>query len=305
LFNVNDCKMHWQNRGDYLCVKVDRFNKSKKSTYTNFELFFLREKNVPIEVLEIKQSIIAFAWEPHGTRFAIIHSSETNPKEFPDVSFYGLEGTQLKHLKTLEKRPASHLFWSPRGDFIVLAGLRPASYKGMLEFYHVKDMETLATGDHSSATELEWDPTGRFVTTCASAWRHQLENGYCIWSFSGKLLSKILKDKLYQFTWRPRPPSLLTEDQIKEIQKNFKNYSKKYSLEESKRKTEAKKERQVKREKLRQDFLDYIQTKKKEFEEDEEKRKKLKIPILGEEESDYTLQNYEEILESYVEVDEP
>ena len=24
LFNVADCKMHWQKSGDYLCVKVDR-----------------------------------------------------------------------------------------------------------------------------------------------------------------------------------------------------------------------------------------------------------------------------------------
>jgi len=192
LFNVSDCKMHWQNRGDYLCVKVDRF-KSKKSTFTNFELFFMKEKNVPIEVLELKHSIIAFAWEPNGSRFAIIHSSES--AKCPDVSFYGLEGTQLKHLKTLEKRPASHLFWSPRGDFIVLAGLR--NHNGVLEFYNVNDMETFASSDHSAATELEWDPTGRYVTTYASAWRHQLENGYCIWSFSGKLLSKVLKDKFF------------------------------------------------------------------------------------------------------------
>lgn len=24
LFNVVDCKLHWQRNGDYLCVKVDR-----------------------------------------------------------------------------------------------------------------------------------------------------------------------------------------------------------------------------------------------------------------------------------------
>ncbi|KAL0197224.1 hypothetical protein M9458_005764, partial [Cirrhinus mrigala] len=24
LFNVVDCKLHWQKNGDYLCVKVDR-----------------------------------------------------------------------------------------------------------------------------------------------------------------------------------------------------------------------------------------------------------------------------------------
>lgn len=26
IFNVADCKMHWQKSGDYLCVKVDRYH---------------------------------------------------------------------------------------------------------------------------------------------------------------------------------------------------------------------------------------------------------------------------------------
>jgi uncharacterized protein with WD repeat len=56
------CKMHWQSSGDYLCVKVDRHTKTKKSTYTNFELFRIREKDIPIEQLEIKDQIVAFAW---------------------------------------------------------------------------------------------------------------------------------------------------------------------------------------------------------------------------------------------------
>lgn len=30
LFNVADCKMHWQKSGDHLCVKVDRYSKAKK-----------------------------------------------------------------------------------------------------------------------------------------------------------------------------------------------------------------------------------------------------------------------------------
>lgn len=35
----------------------------------------MRSKNIPVEVLEIKDTIIAFAWEPVGHRFAVIHSS--------------------------------------------------------------------------------------------------------------------------------------------------------------------------------------------------------------------------------------
>lgn len=29
LFNVADCKLHWQRSGEHLCVKVDRYSKKK------------------------------------------------------------------------------------------------------------------------------------------------------------------------------------------------------------------------------------------------------------------------------------
>lgn len=54
LFNVTDCKLHWQPSGDYLAVKVDRHTKTKKSTFVNFEIFRIREKGIPVDVLEAK-----------------------------------------------------------------------------------------------------------------------------------------------------------------------------------------------------------------------------------------------------------
>lgn len=239
--------MHWQSKGDYVCVKVERIQKKKKTTY--FELFRTREKGVPIEVLELNQNIVAFAWEPNGHRFAISHIDENAPaQQRPDISFYTMKGNQLKLLSktfdhltlakpssaTLEKRPASHLFWSPRGRHIVLAGFRN-NLNGALEFYDVDELTTLGTSDHFMATELDWDPTGRFVATGASAWRHQLENGYYIWTFQGRLLQKVLKDKFYQFLWRPRPPTLLSEEVESEITKNLNKYAKVY-IEEDKQK---------------------------------------------------------------------
>lgn len=68
LFSVSDCRMHWQKTGDYLCVKVDRYVKSKKEkstetnkektvyggSYYNFEIFHMREKQIPVDSIEIK-----------------------------------------------------------------------------------------------------------------------------------------------------------------------------------------------------------------------------------------------------------
>ena len=82
LFNVVDCKLHWQRNGDYLCVKVDRTPKGTQvhvlkkradswdlagknqmvnvfinlfqGVVTNFEIFRMREKQVPVDVVEMK-----------------------------------------------------------------------------------------------------------------------------------------------------------------------------------------------------------------------------------------------------------
>ena len=50
------CKLYWQNQGDFLCVKVDRHTKTKKSIFCNLEIFRVREKDYPIEVVELKGS---------------------------------------------------------------------------------------------------------------------------------------------------------------------------------------------------------------------------------------------------------
>merc|ERR1712111_176753 len=68
LFNVADCKMHWQKTGDYLCVKVDRYSKLRKEKeevkyaglYFNFEVFHMREKQIPVDSVEIKENVEPF-----------------------------------------------------------------------------------------------------------------------------------------------------------------------------------------------------------------------------------------------------
>ena len=48
------CRLYWQNQGDFLCVRVDRHTKTKKSIFCNLEIFSVREKNFPVEVVELK-----------------------------------------------------------------------------------------------------------------------------------------------------------------------------------------------------------------------------------------------------------
>ncbi len=40
----------------------------KADSVSNFEIFHLREKSVPCDQLEVKDTVIEFAWEPAGTK---------------------------------------------------------------------------------------------------------------------------------------------------------------------------------------------------------------------------------------------
>lgn len=98
---------------------------------------------------------------------------------------------------------------------IILNFIYYFSMQGELEFIDTSDMTSMNTGDHYLATDVEWDPTGRYVVTSVSYWGHKMENAYWIWNFQGRLIHKQVLDKFCQFSWRPRPPSLLSEEHIK------------------------------------------------------------------------------------------
>jgi translation initiation factor 3 subunit B len=73
-------------------------------------VFRLREKNYPVEVIELKDTVLDFSWEPRGERFALVSSSDPNLGNpgpgitiKTDISFYQLDRQKgdFKLLSTL------------------------------------------------------------------------------------------------------------------------------------------------------------------------------------------------------------
>lgn len=278
LFNVADCKIHWQKSGDYLCVKVDRYSKSKKDKkdadvkflgmFYNFEIFHMREKDIPVDSVEVKETILAFAWEPVGSKFSIIHGEPSSA----NVSFYeAKKGQEPTMLKKMEKKVCSHLFWSPRGQFIVLSNLQVGSF----EFVDTNDFTIMKSGDHYRASEVEWDPTGRYVVTGTSG-KVKEDHGYYIWSFQGRILKRVNLKNFILFLWRPRPPTLLSDEKQKEIRKNLKKYYAQFESKDRVRMTRASKELLEKRAKLREQFVEYRSKRVSEWEEQKYRRMQLR-----------------------------
>ncbi|KAM0280542.1 hypothetical protein ACHAQH_003987 [Verticillium albo-atrum] len=266
LFSVSDVKLHWQSDASFLCVKVDRHSKSKKSQATTLEIFRVKEKGVPVEVVDtIKDTVVNFAWEPKGDRFVIITTTEpagpTAVAPKTSVAFFCPEKNKgptpgnFKHLRTLDKKNSNSIYWSPRGRFVVVATVHNTQSSD-LDFYDLdfegekpesdKDLtanlQLMNTADHYGVTDVEWDPSGRFVATWSSSWKHSMENGYHIYDFKGEQLREEHIEKFKQFLWRPRPATLLSKEEQKQIRKNLREYSKTFEQEDADRGASADRE---------------------------------------------------------------
>ena len=259
LFNVSHCNLVWHEQGEYLAVKVTRHTKSKKTLFNNIELFRLNEPGIPVEMLDTKDAIMALAWEPKGTRFAMIHAENPSAAKV-NVSFYDMLKTgevvtvkggakktamtesqtvkELTKLETLEGRICNFLFWSPAGKNIILASLGESA-SGTLEFYDV-DNKSMVVKEHYRCNQVSWDPAGRTVATIVSQpiegghFKFAMDNGYIMWSFQGKQLYQQSFETFYQFLWRPRE-NLLTPTEIRKVKNNLKKYEKQFEKEDKRR----------------------------------------------------------------------
>ena len=180
---------------------MDRLTKTKKATYCNLEVFRLREKAIPIQVIEIKDTVTAFAWEPKGDRFALITSNDpalgqelVGSTIRTSINFFQLDTRKGDFilLRTFDQKTSNRIFWSPRGRHLVLATLgsttkfdlefwdvdldRDIRQQGALETVVSKDPLTgagvtlLTSGEHYGMTGIEWDPSGRYVAAVGSIW---------------------------------------------------------------------------------------------------------------------------------------
>lgn len=89
----------------------------------------------------------------------------------------------------LDNRSVNTIRWSPKGRFIVLATIG-LSVKHDLEFWDVDfttddkvqknetdpgaNMTLLGSGEHYGMSEIAWDPSGRYLTSEASAFRNSV-----------------------------------------------------------------------------------------------------------------------------------
>ena len=114
------------------------------------------------------------------------------------------------------------------------------AFNGILEFYDV-DSKAGRIVEHYRCNSIEWDPSGRIVATAVmqplegAFFKYQMDNGFKLWTFQGKQYHETSYENFYQFTWRPRPSSLLDAAQRKAVVKNLRKYERKFAHEDKQR----------------------------------------------------------------------
>jgi translation initiation factor 3 subunit B len=267
-----ECKMHWQSEGDYLCLLVTKLGKKLQKGSTNLEILRMREKNYPADTVEIKDCVVkAFHWETGSNRFGVITTDEAGHK--PKLLMYALGPAKTEQIACIELPSPhfSHIYWAPGGQYFLCAAM--GSNAGDLLFCALmpdNKLEVLAKDEHFMVTNVEWDPSSRYIITAVtqgmkdsdhtSGFKYQMHSGYAIWNFLGrKLVGEVQLEKLYGISWRPHPPSLLSSGTQEHIRKNIKQFSKKYDAKDEAEKDKARAEFNAERKQRKDAFLKILE----------------------------------------------
>eukprot|EP00811_Abedinium_folium_P005770 NODE_1530_length_2447_cov_7.586207.p1 GENE.NODE_1530_length_2447_cov_7.586207~~NODE_1530_length_2447_cov_7.586207.p1 ORF type:complete len:397 (+),score=140.77 NODE_1530_length_2447_cov_7.586207:1085-2275(+) len=266
-----EAQMVWQSEGDYLALLVTKLGggKTKKKGATNLEIFRIREKDIPVDIIEVKDAVRGFFWETRGRRFAVLTADEQG--HHPKLLLYALADKDAKrtassaprkgeldpgnekkneHICTfgLPSNQFNQVFWAPDGQYFVIAAVRSANAELLFcSLSPDNKFEILHKDEHYMLTDVQWDPSSRYVITAVTqpinneigGLKFQMEAGFCIWTFQGRALFRQQREKLFYIYWRPNPPSLLDDAHRAKIRKDIKDYSKKYNNLDDKAKESA------------------------------------------------------------------
>ncbi len=96
-----------------------------------------------------------------------------------------------------------------------------------------------------------------------------MENGYNLYDFRGEPLREERIEKFKQWSWRPRPATLLTKEEQKTIRKNLREYSRVFDQEDAERISSADVAVVEQRRRLLEEWLAWREVTEEEVHEDQ------------------------------------
>eukprot|EP01055_Gregarina_sp_Pseudo9_P005338 Gregarina_sp_Pseudo_9__5337@NODE_632_length_2459_cov_9_211157_g596_i0_p1_GENE_NODE_632_length_2459_cov_9_211157_g596_i0NODE_632_length_2459_cov_9_211157_g596_i0_p1_ORF_typecomplete_len695_score194_82eIF2A/PF08662_11/0_21eIF2A/PF08662_11/4_5eIF2A/PF08662_11/9_1e33WD40/PF00400_32/5_4e02WD40/PF00400_32/0_43WD40/PF00400_32/16WD40/PF00400_32/4e02WD40/PF00400_32/2_2WD40/PF00400_32/3_5WD40/PF00400_32/5_9e03ANAPC4_WD40/PF12894_7/1_1e03ANAPC4_WD40/PF12894_7/3_4e03ANAPC4_WD40/PF12894_7/22ANAPC4_WD40/PF128 len=264
-------KIYWHPTGDYVALVsrvTRRLTGKKKVSQTQVEIIGMRDKSLPVDNICSAEDVVNFFWSPAKDRFAIL----TVNRQF---RFYTLNQRGCELAATKDMGPEINcLKWSPLGSHVVFASVSTADGSGTLVFAQCVENEAQKTynidvihkDEIGKLTDVSWDPSGRFILTSvttpmgsATSYRTAGVTCYVVWSFQGRALYREDRENMHAVSWRPHPPSMLTNAKREEIKLHMKDYSKKLDAIDNAKRMQRKAELQSKRDAIAGEFQGHVQ----------------------------------------------
>ena len=216
LFSVKSCRFCWHPQDNFLALLVDRFNKNRKSSTVNFEIFRLTERDIPVDNIECppSQTLIDFSWEPNSLtspsqRFCTIFREDASGNTFlafwQDHHDVKNRMKQFSILHSYERKSIDRLFWNPMGQLLIAANLGTSS-SGNFELWDSSNCQLITSLEHEQMSQIQWAPNGLHFASISSVTVYpSAENGYIVWDLRGNAVDKHSIEKFHSFSYRPSP----------------------------------------------------------------------------------------------------
>lgn len=230
-FDVKKCNLYWQSQGRYLAINMGHSQGKQNILIKSHSIGIMtvKDKNMPFSRTDKLGKVLYFEWEPDGSRYAVIHRA--SKREEPNVSIFQVQDTMgsvdkgASKLKLfLAKRRVNQLYWAPNQNKnsgrLVIVNIDPQRRAGgEMEFIDLSkckngvndDSRTVKNLVHENMTDIEWDPSGRYLVTATTQFLRTTsgdDTRYIIWSYQGEKLFEHKIKYFYQILWRPRPKKL-------------------------------------------------------------------------------------------------
>ena len=248
VLNATSIEFSWSPCGSYLLALCHLTLKKGKSG-TAILIFRCNEWGVPVDTIEINESVFACHWEGNSQRFALLMGDQARPSPV----IYSLNPNKKTEIELrLPPRPCNSIVWSPHSDLLIISNLKNKSgvggqiQGGTVEVYSMMLHTVIGQTQHPLANMIEWDPTGRFFSTCVTD--NLDSNGFMIYNAKAEpLFESPLLQQLSRFSWRPNLPSLLTDDELYKlsIPQVFNLFKRKYARIDALSSTTAEEQRYV------------------------------------------------------------
>jgi translation initiation factor 2A len=200
-FRVSHVRFKWNAPGTaVLLLATADVDATNQSYYGESSLHFLRvdaavEGAVP---LPKEGPVHDVAWSPRGNEFVAVYGfMPARATLFSD---------KLTVVSEITSGPHNMARWNPFGRFLALAGF--GNLPGDVSLLDRKadgKCKSIVETRWPNSVAIEWSPCGRYVLTCTTAPRLQVDNGFKVASYTGERLFEqaAAPSQLYAIEWQP------------------------------------------------------------------------------------------------------